>query len=65
MGALVISLVIFEKIVRIGRNDDKSKALESNKNRFIHTPESDTRNIIANKKPGLLIQLKSLVTGAA
>lgn len=51
-----------EKNVRIGKYDNKCRALGSDENGFVRTERSDTRNIIKNKKPGLLIQIKSLVT---
>ena len=54
-----------EENVRIGKNDDKCRASGSGENGFVRTKRSDTRNIIANKKPGLLIRLKSLVAEAA
>ena len=54
-----------EKNVRIGKNVDKCRALGSDKKGFVHTPRSDTRNMISNKKPGPLVRLKSLAVGAA
>ena len=54
-----------EKNVRIGKNDDDCRVLGSEEKGFVRTERSDTRNIIANKKPELLIRLKSLAAGAA
>ena len=65
MTKLPARLVSVEKSVRIGKNDDKCRALGSDEKGFVRTQRSDTRNIIANKKPGLLIRLKSLAAGAA
>ena len=54
-----------DKSVKIRRNDDKSKEFQSDKKGFVHTPRSDTRNMISNKKPGPLVRLNSLAVGAA
>ena len=44
-----------EKNFRIGKNDDECRALGSDEKGFVCTERSDTHNVIANKKPGLLI----------
>ena len=57
---LLQSLV--EKTVQIGKNNDKCRALGSDEKvfvQFFRTERSDTSNIIVNKKPVLLIKLKS------
>ena len=53
-----------EKSVQIRRNNDKPQASADDKNTFILITMSDTQNIIANKRSGLLIRLRSLETGA-
>ena len=41
------------------------RALESDEKGFVHTERSDTSNIIAKNKPGLLIRIKYFAMEAA
>ena len=54
-----------EKSVQIGKNDDKCRALGSDEKLFVRTKSIDMCNIIAKKKPGILIRQKPLAAGAA